>query len=167
MKLFKTITLFLSTAFVFGALASCNAPQSGSQSTPQSGSQSSTSSTEEEKYIYPADNFTDWATPLSGNGADFNRFECTEGYYKIDVPASGEVFYSFSVRSEGQYALYSLDGAAGVTVTRYDATTQYIPTDDNGRYIGEVADETEKYIKKMAIAMMKKQEDLLWREKIL
>ncbi len=141
MKLFKAITLFLSTAFVFGALAACNAPQSSNpSSTP---SNSSSSSAEEENYIYPADNFTDWAIPLSGDGEDFNRYECEEGYYQISLPAGREVFYSFSVRSEGQYALYSLDGANGITVTRYDAHTHYIPTDDNGRYTGEQADETE------------------------
>ena len=141
MKLFKAITLFLSTAFVFGALTTCNAPQNSSQSsTPSS---SSSSSAEEEKYVYPADNFKDWATPLSGDGSDYNRYECVEGYYQIELPANREVFYSFAVRSEGQYALYSLDGANGVTVTRYDAHSHYIPTDDNGRYVGEQADATE------------------------
>lgn len=147
MKLVKKVALFLSTAFVFGALgalAACGERQSSSQSSTQSSSATSSSSaSEEETYIYPADNFSDWATPLSGDGSEYNRFECTEGYYQIQVPANGEVFYSFSVRSDGQYALYSLDSASGVTVMRYDASTDYIPMDDNGRYVGEQADETD------------------------
>ncbi len=130
MKLVKKLALFLSTAFVFGvlgALTACGETQSSSQSAPQSNSATSSSSaSEEEKYIYPADTFSDWANPLSGDGSEYNRFECTEGYYQIQVPANGEVFYSFSVRSDGQYALYSLDSANGVTVTRYPAESEYI-----------------------------------------
>ena len=140
MKTIKTWALFLSAAFVFGALAACN-PDASSSSSSQDSSVSSIDSSSsiesEEKYIYPTDNFTAWATPLSGDGGEYSRFECIEGYYQIQVPASGRVFYSFAVRSEGQYALYSLDSASGVTVTRYDATTDYI------NYDGEEADALE------------------------
>ena len=136
----KKLTLFLSTVFVFGALSACNLETSSSvQSSDSGNSSSSSSSTDigEEKYVYPTDNFTDWASPISGDGSDYNRFECIEGYYQIQVPAGGEVYYSFSVRSEGQYALYSLDSAAGVKVTRYDSSEQYI------NYDGEEADVLE------------------------
>lgn len=134
MKTIKKLSLFLSTLFVLGALSACD-PATSSSSSSDSGSNSSSNSssssanTGEESYIYPADNFTEWATPISGDGSDYNRFECAEGYYQIDVPAGHEVYYSFSVRCEGQYALYSLDSAEGVTVTRYDATEQYINYD--------------------------------------
>ncbi len=140
MKLIKKWTLFLSAALAFGALTACNpetSSNSSSENSSVSSSDSSSSNESEEKYIYPTENFTAWATPLSGDGGEYSRFECVEGYYQIQVPASGKVFYSFSVRSEGQYALYSLDSAAGVTVTRYDATTDYI------NYDGEEADVLE------------------------
>ncbi len=145
----KKLTLFLSVVFVFGALVACgdsetsssvqssDSGNSSSSSSDSGSSSSSSSDTGEEKYIYPTDNFTAWATPLSGDGSDYNRFECTEGYYQIQVPAGREVYYSFSVRSEGQYALYSLDSAAGVTVTRYDSSEHYI------NYDGKEADVLE------------------------
>ena len=138
----KKLTLFLSAVLAFGSLWACNPETSssspiGDSSSTSANSSSSSADTGEEKYIYPTDNFTAWATPISGDGSEYNRFECIEGYYQIQVPASGKVFYSFSVRSEGQYALYSLDSAAGVTVTRYDSSEQYI------NYDGEEADVLE------------------------
>lgn len=133
MKMIKNLALFLSMAFVFSAFSACDSETSSS--VLNSGSSSSSSSnTGEEKYVYPTDNFTAWATPASGDGGEYSRFECEQGYYQINVPANREVFYSFSIPSAGQYALYSLDSAAGVTATRYDATGHYI------NYDGEEAD---------------------------
>lgn len=129
MKRIKKLTLFLSTLFLFGAFSACDPATSSSSSSDSGSSSSSSANTGEETYIYPADNFTEWATPISGDGGDYSRFECVEGYYQVDVPAGREVYYSFAVSKEGQYALYSLDSAEGVTVTRYDATEQYINYD--------------------------------------
>ena len=136
MKMIKNLALFLSMVFVFGALSACDDSETSSGAS-SGNSSSSSSNAGDEKYIYPTDNFTAWASPISGDGSDYNRFECVEGYYQIQVPADRTVYYSFSVHSEGQYALYSLDSAAGVTVTRHDANEHYI------NYDGEEADVLE------------------------
>lgn len=78
---------------------------------------------------------------LSGDGTDFNRYECVEDtYYEIELSTSKEIWLSFAVSETGQYALYTVEEAVGkAQIIRYDASIQYIPSDDDGNYIGEEA----------------------------
>jgi len=69
----------------------------------------------------------EWKSPTDGDGGDYSRFECEEGYYKFDLSAGSSYYYSFSASQSGIYALYSLEKAEGVTVTRFDASAYYIP----------------------------------------
>lgn len=71
-----------------------------------------------------------------GAGEDYNRYEVVEGYYVAEIGVSGEMWLSLSVPTSGQYALYSLENADGVTATRHDASAQYIPVGGDGNYIG-------------------------------
>lgn len=99
---------------------------------------------EESEFIFPADDDPiTYRNINEGSGTQYDRYECREGYYELEHPGNGtEVFYSFSVSQTGLYALYTLDTIAesdGVTIMRYDASSQYIPMDDQGNLIGEAA----------------------------
>ena len=113
--------------------------------------------TGDETYIFPADDDPIvYGSPLSGDGTPFikydaagskialGRYECEEGYYEIDHPGNNkEVFYSFRVYEAGQYALYTMESVSesdGIVITQYDASAQYIPTDENGKYVGNEAE---------------------------
>ena len=62
----------------------------------------------------------------SGTGTEYNRFDGTVGYYEINLTAGKEVYYSFSVPQSGQYALVTNEKKTGLSITRYDASTQYL-----------------------------------------
>lgn len=64
---------------------------------------------------------------IQGAGEAYNRFQLHEGYYEIEIPATGEVWLSFSSSQPGQYALYSIENPNNITATRYDASEQFIP----------------------------------------
>lgn len=61
-----------------------------------------------------------------GSGTEYDRFEGTEGYYKINLTAGSSKYYSFSVPQAGQYALYTNKSKTGLNIERYDASSQYI-----------------------------------------
>lgn len=82
-------------------------------------------------YVNPADK--------QNGGEAFNRFQCTEGYYELEIGEDGSVWVAFSVESAGQYALYSVENPNGTTAVQYDASAQYIPRDENGNYLGNPA----------------------------
>ncbi len=115
--------------------ASVESSYSSSDDSLGSSSTSDSSSTKEEyddyEPVYPTDDIEIvWKQPASGVGAEYpfeDRFACEEGYYELTLTKGKKLCYSFSVSEAGQYALYSIDGAAGVTVTRYDASAHYIP----------------------------------------
>lgn len=94
-------------------------------------------------YIFPADSSPiTWSQPTDGNGSAFGgRYACVEGYYQVEIPAETEVFYEFAVEQTGLYALYTLSVVEDVTITQYDASIQYIPTDEEGNFIGAPAEE--------------------------
>lgn len=104
--------------------------------TPETSSpeDSSSSEPEEEPFVpvYPDGSPTSWKTPKSGNGSEYNRFECDEGYYELTLTnANQEYYFSFAVTQSGQYALYSYGedgekGVRGLTVTQYAASSEYI-----------------------------------------
>lgn len=63
---------------------------------------------------------------VSGAGTEYNRYECVEDYYEFEIGSEGTTWLSFAVKEAGQYALYSTENAAGVKVTRYDASAHYV-----------------------------------------
>ncbi|MBR2321420.1 MAG: hypothetical protein IKA57_04725 [Clostridia bacterium] len=67
-----------------------------------------------------------YKSPVSGNGLEYDRFECVEGYYEFTVKARAYTYYSFSISQPGQYALYTLAPADNIIITRYDASPQYL-----------------------------------------
>lgn len=92
-------------------------------------------------FIFPADaSPIVWSEPTYGDGSAFGgRYACKEGYYEVQLPAGTEMFYEFSVESTGLYALYTTSVVEGITITQYDASIQYIPTDEDGNFIGNEA----------------------------
>lgn len=64
--------------------------------------------------------------PTSGNGTEDNRFECQEGYYEFTMPSTKALWLSFSISQAGQYALYSVGGANGCSIERYNANAQWV-----------------------------------------
>ncbi len=82
------------------------------------------------------ENPDDDSTDIMGTGDPFDRFEMQEGYYEITIGQSGEAWLSFATAGAGQYALYTTSNPDNVQITRHDASSQYIPSDDNGEYIG-------------------------------
>ncbi len=97
------------------------------------------------EYIFPEDDDPiTYRSVKDGDGTAFSRYECKVGYYELELPGDGvETFYSFSVMQTGMYALYTMDTISedsGITIMRYDASIHYIPTDEDGNYIGEEAD---------------------------
>lgn len=135
MKNLKKLAVSLfALALTFGALgfASCK-----NEETPPAPPADGDTLTE---YVFPDDDATIvWKNIRYGDGSAFNRFEASEGYYKIDLGANQEVFYDFSASQTGLYALYTMSAVNGVTITQYDASFQYIPTDKDGNYIGNEA----------------------------
>lgn len=130
----KLVVSLFALALTFGALgfASCK-----NEETPPAPPANENTPTE---YVFPQDDATIvWKNIRYGDGSAFNRFEASEGYYKISIEANQEVFYSFSASQTGLYALYTMSAVEGVTITQYDATSQYIPIDDNGNFIGNEA----------------------------
>ncbi len=72
-----------------------------------------------------------------GKGTPWNRLELNEGTYTVKVAANGETWLSFSVKSAGQYVLYSVDGTTDFTIERFNANAHFIPTDPStGDYSG-------------------------------
>ena len=62
--------------------------------------------------------------PTDGNGTEYNRFECQEGYYEFTIPSTKAYWLSFSISQSGQYALYSVGGANGCSIDRHYANAQ-------------------------------------------
>ena len=76
-------------------------------------------------------------------GGEYNRYEVVitedSAYYEFELERS-KAWISLAVPEAGQYAVYTVgDIPAYATLVRYDASTQYIPQDGNGNYIGEEA----------------------------
>ncbi|MBQ2769152.1 MAG: hypothetical protein IJF44_04180 [Clostridia bacterium] len=78
------------------------------------------------------------ATSIKGKGEPFDRYQMKEGYFEVEIGNSGYVFMSFSVSSAGQYALYTLN-TPNVSLKQHDASAHYIPTDEEGNYLGNEA----------------------------
>lgn len=137
MKNFKKITILLSAltlSYAIGVLGSCKKEEPTPPPAPNTGD-----------YIFPADDDPIVYRQINdGTGDAFDRYECKEGYYQLEHPGNDtELFYSFSVDQIGLYALYTMNSyteSDGVCIMRYDASGQYIPTDDEGNYVGEEAD---------------------------
>ena len=62
--------------------------------------------------------------PTDGNGTEYNRYECQEGYYEFTMPSTKTFWLSFSIPSAGQYALYSIGGANDCSLDRHYANAQ-------------------------------------------
>lgn len=76
---------------------------------------------------FPAgDGDTTLLEPRSGVGTMYNRLECVEGYYEFTIPQARALWMSFSISQPGQYALYSVDGANGCTLSQHNASAQYV-----------------------------------------
>ncbi len=58
---------------------------------------------------------------FKGKGTQNDRVEIVEGCYTLTVGDRGETWYSFSVKSAGQYVFHSVDGTNDVEVARYSA----------------------------------------------
>ena len=72
----------------------------------------------------------------SCTGTAFDRYQLSsDNYYEVELGRTKNLWVSVSVPEAGQYALYSTENK-GVSVKRYDASTQYIPIDKDGNYIG-------------------------------
>lgn len=83
--------------------------------------------------------YTDvWDIQAEHDGSAYNRKELSvDTYYTASLSASkSELWISVSVPKAGQYALFTVGGANGATVARHDASAHYIPSNDNGEYIG-------------------------------
>ena len=75
-------------------------------------------------------------TDSSCKGTDFDRYPvATDNYYEIEIGRTKSLWISVAVPEAGQYAVYSIENN-GVSIKRYDASTQYIPIDQEGNYIG-------------------------------
>ena len=135
MKKLKKLTILLSSlalAFSLLGFASC---KEDTPPTPPAGGGNGTA-----EFIFPDDDATIvWKNTRYGDGTPENRFDANEGYYKITLEPNKELFYEFSVSETGLYALYTMSAVNGVTITQYDASAQYIPTDDDGNYFGNEA----------------------------
>lgn len=81
---------------------------------------------------------------IKGNGTDYNRYELTEGYVKVECTGN-PIWLSFATQEHGQYALYSTNGARGTQLKRYDASAHYIPTMKDGVF-GETGNDFDYYI---------------------
>lgn len=149
MRTIKKLTILFSTfaiSCVLAGLGSCN------KETPPPAPEPPPEEEQALEFIFPVDdNPIVWESPLSGDGAPFRveddengvtakgRFWCDEGYYKASLPANTEMFYEFQVFDTGLYALYTMSPVENLTITQYDASTQYIPTDSAGAFVGEQA----------------------------
>ncbi len=70
------------------------------------------------------DHFGNCGCTHKGVGTENDRVEINkeEGFcYTVEIPASGEIWLSIPTNEAGQYVFYSVDGANGVTSTRYYA----------------------------------------------
>ena len=67
---------------------------------------------------------------ILGTGEKYTRFQMREGYYEVEIPASGEVWIAFSCSQAGQYALYSVENPDNITAKRYNASEQFVPEDN-------------------------------------
>ena len=84
------------------------------------------------KKIRYINNF-DEGNPFEENGEtgeEYNRYEVeigdNGGYYEFEI-SQEKTWVSLSVPEAGQYAIYTIDTPENTTVTRYDASTFYIP----------------------------------------
>ncbi len=135
MKKLKKLTILLSSlALAFSLLGFASCKEDTPPTPPADGGDDTA------EFVFPDDDATIvWKNTRNGNGSPDNRFEANEGYYKITLEPNKELFYEFSVSQTGLYALYTMSAVDGVTITQYDASSQYIPTDDNGNYFGNEA----------------------------
>lgn len=126
-----------ATAIGFSACGEEETPSNNTPPTPPAQVNPATD------YIFPADSSPiTFSQPTDGNGSAFGgRYACVEGYYQVEIPAETEVFYEFSVEQTGLYALYTLSVVEDVAITQYDASVQYIPTDEEGNFVGNPAEE--------------------------
>ncbi|MBE7086181.1 MAG: hypothetical protein E7366_03415 [Clostridiales bacterium] len=85
------------------------------------------------------ENPDDDSSDIMGTGDPFDRYEMQEGYYEVTIGQSGEAWLSFATAGVGQYALYTVSNPDKIQITRHDASSQYIPSDDSGEYIGFAA----------------------------
>lgn len=138
MNILKKLSLLLAIVTCGSVFfASCNKGNDGdpvdssnstsaSDSASDSSSDSSSGSEDIPGYIAPpADDATITYTKqssLSGKGTAYERFECREGYYEFTVSARGFTYYSFSISSPGQYALYTMSPVENLTFNRYNAS---------------------------------------------
>jgi hypothetical protein len=131
-------TLALTTTAI--GFTACGEEETPSNNTPPTPPAQVNPATD---YIFPADSSPiTFSQPTDGNGSAFGgRYACVEGYYQVEIPAETEVFYEFSVEQTGLYALYTLSVVEDVAITQYDASVQYIPTDEDGNFVGNPAEE--------------------------
>ncbi len=59
-------------------------------------------------------------------GSEYNRYEGEEGEYVIQLTAGKTHYYSFSVKSAGQYALETLEVNDNVSIARHSANESYL-----------------------------------------
>ncbi len=120
-----------------GIFTACN--PTGSSSSSSSGNESSSTSSssdtdspvdDTDEYISPPaeDSHIQYSTPTWGNGGEYSRFSCTEGYYEFSVSTTKK-YYSFSVDQPGQYALYTIEPVEYIELERYNADANYINTE--------------------------------------
>lgn len=103
---------------------SSESSESSDSSDASDSSDSSDSSSSPDGYIAPPAEETTitFQTPTSGKGTEYNRYECSEGYYECTISARGFTYYSFSISQPGQYALYTIEPVENVQIMRYDAS---------------------------------------------
>ncbi len=61
----------------------------------------------------------------TGNGTMWNRIELNEGCFTVELNQT-KLWLSFSAKSAGQYALYTVDNNNGASITRHNANEQYV-----------------------------------------
>lgn len=95
----------------------------------------------EKELAYPtiqSGSFSDVFDYANGNdGSPYSRIEIsTDKNYTLSISAGSSVWLSLAFPNAGQYALFTIGGANGATIKRHDASAHYIPSDDEGNYIG-------------------------------
>ncbi len=83
-----------------------------------------------------------------GDGTVFNRMELKEDCYTVELTSElatsskkAAIWLSFSVTQPGQYALQTIDGSNGVTLTRHAANAHYV----NEKGVASIADGENVY----------------------
>ncbi len=125
--------------------------QSSVNESQDSSSSSSSSSSSQQQPVEPEDNLEDdslfvfpeddaeidWITldDLNGTGHAYiegnkSPYYATVGYYEVELTKKGKengyTHFNFSIPQSGQYALYTLSDATGVTLINYPHNPQYV-----------------------------------------